>query len=104
MAFNPDKAEVEPLRRRLHDEHGLTHLRVRQRGKVLTLESGPVDAAHRHARFRRDTVHLWTLEMPGRGSRWQKTLFRDTLDTLTDLLVKDFPWMVAPIEPIPDQT
>jgi len=70
----------------------LGHLRVRARGAVLTLESGPTDDPWPHVRFRRDTVHLWLVEMPARGGRWNKTPFRGELDELVDMVAETFPW------------
>ncbi len=64
-----DSWQASGLERELHERYGLTHLRVRKRGKILTLESGPADAVVRHARMKRDTSHLWLLQMPTRGSR-----------------------------------
>jgi hypothetical protein len=77
-------------------EPGLSHLRVRRRGDLLTLESGPAEAPHRHARLRRVTVHLWRLEMPTSSNRWDLTPFRDQLKVLLEMLVYQFPWTLAP--------
>ena len=85
------------LAAQLHDEFGLTHLRVRKRGRLLTLESGPEDNSYPHARFRRDTINLWILEAPA-GRSWQRTPFRATLDELVATLVEKLSWLVAPIE------
>jgi hypothetical protein len=74
----------------------LSHLRVRRRGDLLTLESGPPEAPRRHARLRRVTVHLWRLEMPTSSSRWELTPFRDQLKVLLQMLVEQFPWTLAP--------
>ena len=74
----------------------LNHLRVRRRGDLLTLESGPAENPRRHARLRRVTVHLWRLEMPASSSRWDLTPFRDQLKTLLEMLVHQFPWTLAP--------
>ncbi len=84
------------LAKQLHDQFGLT-LRVRKRGRVLTLESGPDAAPCRHVRFRRDTVHLWVLEAPS-GRTWQRTPFRDTLDELLEILTEELSWLVVPVE------
>ena len=85
-----------------HDHLG--HVRVRERGPVLTLESGPEEDPVPHARFRRDTVHLWLLEMPRRGNRWDRTGMRDTIDNLFDTLTTMFPWMLEPIADYPERT
>lgn len=75
---------------------GLSHLWVRRRGDLLTLESGPRNDPHRHARLRRVTVHLWRLEMPAVPGRWNSTPFRDQLGVLLEMLVQKFPWTLAP--------
>lgn len=85
------------LQRLLH-ERGATHLRVRKRGALLTIESGDNDSPWKHARLRRDTVHLWCLEMAIRGGRWERTPFRALMEDLVELLVEQFPWTIAPIE------
>lgn len=88
---------VDGLQRKLHKRQ-LDHLRVRKRGLVLTLLEGPEDDPWPRVRFRRDTVHLWTLEMGVRaGKKWEKTPYRDTLDNLLELLTSAFPWTVAPL-------
>ena len=74
----------------------LSHLRVRRRGDLLTLESGPQNDPLRHARLRRVTVHLWRLEMPAAPDRWNSTPFRDQLGALLEMLVQKFPWTLAP--------
>lgn len=74
----------------------LSHLRVRRRGDLLTLESGPAEDPQRHARLRRVTVHLWRLEMPASSNRWNLTPFRDQLKILLEMLVHQFPWTLAP--------
>lgn len=76
----------------------LSHLRVRRYGALLILESGPAEDPISHARFRRDTVHLWRLEMATHKGRWEKTPFRDELISLVDLVVTTFPWTLAAIE------
>lgn len=73
----------------------LSHLRVRRRGDLLTLESGSPENPRRHARLRRVTVHLWRLEMPTSSSRWDLTPFRDQLKVLLEMLVEQFPWTLA---------
>jgi hypothetical protein len=78
--------------------HGLDHLRARKHGECVVLESGPEDDPIPHARLRRDTVHLWTLEVATHAGRWEKTGFRDVRDKLIELLVTTLPWIVAPRE------
>jgi hypothetical protein len=65
----------------LHDQ-GHKHLRVRKYGATLIIESGPDDDPVKHARFRRDTVNYWTLEMATHTGRWEKTGMRGLLDDL----------------------
>ncbi len=73
----------------------LSHLRVRRRGDLLTLESGSAEDPRRHARLRRVIVHLWLLEMPAASGRWDPTPFRDQLKALLDMLIQSFPWTLA---------
>jgi hypothetical protein len=74
----------------------LSHLRVRRRGDLLALESGPAEAPRHHARLRRVAVHLWRLEMPTSSSRWELTPFQDQLKVLLEMLIENFPWTLAP--------
>jgi hypothetical protein len=78
---------------------GYEHVRARKRGALVTVESGPRDQPVPHARLRRDTVHLWLLEMPTHVGRWQPTGLRAPLDELLTALVDDFPWTLASIAP-----
>jgi len=78
--------------------YGLDHLRARKYGSFVLLESGPQEDPIPHARLRRDTVHLWTLEVATPTGRWEKTGFRDLRDKLITLLVTTLPWIVAPRE------
>ena len=73
----------------------LKHLRVRARADVLTIESGPARDTFPHARFRRETVHLWRLEMPTHTGRWQRTPHRGVLDELVRQLMQDYGWTLA---------
>ncbi len=78
-------------------EHGFEHIRVRRRGKLVIIESGPEDDAIPHARLRKDTVNYWKLEMPVRGGRWEPTGIRAFLDDVLETLTTDFPWTLTPI-------
>jgi hypothetical protein len=73
-------------------QRGFRYLRVRRRADLLVLESGPSNAPWPHARFRRETVHLWRLEFPTHSGAWETTPFRDQLPHLVDTLINDFPW------------
>jgi hypothetical protein len=95
--FGPEALAVDWLHDHFAAHDHLKHLRARRRGRVVTLESGPADDPVAHARFRRDTVHLWVLEMPARGGRWDPTPFRDTLEHLMALVEASFPWTLTPI-------
>lgn len=90
-----DTASEDSVKSYLEQYPGLNHIRVRRRGDLLTLESGPKDNPFPHARFRRDTVHLWRLEMPtGGGHRWERTPMRSSLDELLGKVIESFPWML----------
>lgn len=98
-----EKYHADALEKRLHDR-GLTHLRVRKYGKTLIVESGPKDQAWKHFRLRRDTVHLWWLDMAGRSGRWERTPYRDLMDNLADLVMDAFGWTLQDILGNPDRT
>lgn len=72
----------------------LAHLRVRSHGETLVVESGPADDPVRHARLRRQTVHLWTLDVADHRGRWQPTPFRETLHSIVELLLSQFGWVL----------
>lgn len=97
-SLRADEDDAENLLDLLTDHKGLGHLRVRHRADLLTLESGDQADPIRHARLRRSSVHLWTLECATHTGRWERTGFRDTLPRLVELLVTTLPWTIAPIE------
>jgi len=96
MPAPPTKLLAPGVEQQLHEYEGLGHLRVTARGDVLTIESGPPKDPVRHARLRRQTVNLWTLDMATRGGRWEPTPFRDTKDRLVVVLVEQFGWVLTP--------
>ena len=77
-------------------DRGFPHLRVRRRGPLLTIESGDKHDVIAHARLRRDTVHLWRLEMPTPSGAWDPTPYRDLMDTHVERLVTELAWVLAP--------
>jgi hypothetical protein len=81
-------------------ERGFPYLRVRHRGALLTIESGSKGAPVPHARLRRDTVHLWILEMPTHTGRWEPTPFRQTKNQHVELLATQLAWALAPLPAI----
>ena len=72
--------DADALRKALLD-HGLAHLAVTQRGKALTIVSGPM--ADPEARL---TQHAgsWRLDLPDHRGRWEATPFVGTVDELVD--------------------
>ena len=77
--------------------HGIDHLRARSYGATVIVESGPADDPVKHFRLRRDTVHLWCLDMVGRGDRWESTPWRANLGELVSTVVENFPWTLTEI-------
>jgi hypothetical protein len=98
MATKP-KAEPHQASRvaSLLHEQGAEHLRARCYGATIIVESGPDDDPVKHFRLRRDTVHLWCLDMSGRGDRWERTHLRGNLDELVSAVVEEFPWTLTEI-------
>lgn len=90
------KSETEDAERYFR-EQGFDHLRARYRGKVITIESGPEDDVVKHARFRKDTVHLWILEIADHRGRFEPTGLRDTIEKLRTALIDNFPWVLEKI-------
>jgi hypothetical protein len=68
-----EKYYGDAARARLH-ERGLTHLRVTTRHPHVTIDKGTDDDPWPCARLRRDTVHLWILEIADHKGRWSTTL------------------------------
>ena len=93
QAAEPHHAErVEEL---LHDA-GVKHARARKYGASVIVESGSTRDPVKHFRIRRDTVHLWCLDMANhRGSG--STPFRKNLDELVLMVIETFPWTLTPI-------
>lgn len=78
-------------------QRGAEHLRARKYGAAVLVESGPAADAVKHFRLRRDTGHLWLLDMANHQGRWEKTPFRASLDELVQTVLDDFPWTLTPI-------
>ena len=76
----------------------LGHLRVRRRGAVLALESGPANDPIPHLRLRRVSVHLWTVECATHTGRFEPTFLRDQLDKVLAEVAKTMSWVLAPLD------
>jgi hypothetical protein len=73
----------------------LSHVKVRVRGNVLTLESADEDGTiYPHARLKKKSVHMWDLEMPTRRG-WEPTFIEGTARELMEVLIEKFPWVLA---------
>ena len=72
-------------------------MRARKHGAAVIVESGPTADPVKHFRIRRDTVHLWLLDMATHTGRWERTPFRASLDDLVSTVLDTFPWTLAPI-------
>ena len=96
--FLAEEDHADIVREAFAAQDGLDHLRVRRRGDLVVVESGPKKAPIAHARFRRVTVHLWRLEMATHTGGWQPTPLRDLLERLLPVLIHDFSWTLTRIE------
>lgn len=76
---------------------GAAHVRTRTYGAAVIVESGPKRDPLRHARLRRDTVHLWCLDIADHRGRWERTPLRAPLDDLVSSLAREFPWALTPV-------
>jgi hypothetical protein len=95
-----DRLDVLAVEEFLAQYPDLKHLRVRKRGDLVILESGPKDAPISHARLRRETVQYWRLEMPSH-SRWETTPFRGLRESVLAILIKQFGWTLEAIADYP---
>ena len=103
--FGPEAMAADWLLEHFATLDQLRHLRARPRGRVVTVESGPKGDVVPHVRFRRDTVHLWLLEMPAKGGKWDRTPYRDNIENLMRLVETQFAWILTPVhEPNSDGT
>jgi hypothetical protein len=94
--FSVEEHHTEEVLEHLAEYDGLEHVRARRRADLLTLESGPKDDVVPHTRFRRVGVHKWQIEMPLMGGGWDRTSLRGQLAESVELVVTQFPWMLAP--------
>ena len=78
-------------------QYGAKHLRTRKYGSSVIVESGPTADPVKHLRLRRDTVHLWRLDIATHTGRWEATPFRTQLPEIVEIVVASFPWTLAPI-------
>jgi hypothetical protein len=83
---------------------GATHLRARKHGAAVIVESGPEDDPVKHFRVRRDTVHLWCLDMANHRGQWERTPFRQGIGDLVLMVLDRFPWTLTPIAENPART
>lgn len=83
---------------KLLHKRGATHLRARKHGSNIIVESGAPADPIKHFRLRRDTGHLWHLDMADHAGRWERTPFRAPLDELVTMVFDSFPWTVTPRE------
>lgn len=98
-----EPSHVSYVEELLH-KRGASHVRARKRGAAVIIESGPSDNPVRHFRVRRDTIHLWCLDMAARNGRWERTPFRALLSELVDMVCDSFPWVLTPIPDNPERT
>ena len=93
--------------RRVQDllhQRGAPHVRARKHGAAVVVESGPSRDPVKHFRLRRDTVHLWCLDMANHRGQWERTPFRANLDDLVQVVLNDFPWTLTAIDLYSERT
>lgn len=93
--FHAEEGDADAIRNDLAKIPELGHLRVRRRSDSLILESGPEPDPIRHVRFRRDTVHLWYLDVADYKGRWERTPFRGLLNDLLAVVIHQFGWLLG---------
>lgn len=90
-----EEDDADDVREVLSRHEQLSHLRVRRRADALILESGPKEEPIRHARFRRMTAGIWELDAATHRGQWEWTGHRALLSKLLDILLDEYPWLVA---------
>jgi hypothetical protein len=90
-----EEDDADDVREVLSRHEQLSHLRVRRRADALILESGPKEEPIRHARFRRMTAGIWELDAATHRGQWEWTGHRALLRKLLDILLDEYPWLVA---------
>jgi len=76
-----------------HDE--LAHLRVKKRGKTVTVYSTDEHGDMQHVRFKLVDGLTWTTEFPTHRERWEKTPFTGSIKELAEQVITDFSWALA---------
>lgn len=97
-AESADAERVEEVLRRA----GAGHLRTRKYGATVIVESGAAEDPLRHIRLRRDSVHLWCLDVANHRGQWERTPVRGLLDEVVTAALRDFPWTMTPLDPYPE--
>jgi hypothetical protein len=96
--FRAEPDDADDVREAFERHKQLAHLRVRRRAEALIVESGPEDDPIRHVRFRRMTAAMWELDGAGHRGRWEWTGQRALLLKLVDILLTQYPWLVAKVD------
>jgi hypothetical protein len=94
IQYPAEPSDAERVQELLHIA-GAKHLRARKRGASIIVESGPDDDPVKHIRVRRDTAHLWCLDVADHRGKWERTPFREQLASLVDVVINTFPWLLS---------
>jgi hypothetical protein len=91
---------IEPAARQLEaklaSRPDLKHLRVKHRGKAITLYSETSYGLDDHARLTSLGGTRWGLSFPRHTGRWERTPFVGTIDELLSILTDMLGWHLAP--------
>lgn len=93
------RQDMAKLESALEKHEGLEHVRIRGRGKTLTLYSGTLDDPIDHARFTELRRGTWGLSLPRHTGRWERTPISGTWEEVLDVLVRDFGFYLEDIRP-----
>lgn len=79
----------------LSQREEFSHLKVRARGDLVTIESSDEQGnIYPHARLRRKSIHKWYLEMPVKRG-WEHTFIEGTIKELVEMLIEKFSWALT---------
>lgn len=87
---------IEHLEQILRSRGELEHLEVEERGKSLTLVSRIESERVPHAKFTLIEERTWGLSLPRHTGRWERTPFIGRIEELTDTLLNELSFHLAP--------
>jgi hypothetical protein len=93
MPVSISEAEVSIVSAFLKEKQ-LKHLRCRQRGAAVIVESGPQDDAYGHLRLRKLSPTNWAADQFHHTGRWTPLPIQASLTKALQAIEADFSWVL----------